>query len=71
MNTWIQFLKEFYKNEKMKDGSRCRNRVKISSVAKVYNCKKRMANRKTKKSDKFTQKNPLFSKNKTRSMHMK
>lgn len=66
MNTWLNFVRAFYATERSKDNSKCRNRVKISNVAKVYNCKKKMSTRKVKSSSKFHQMNPMFKKkNKT------
>lgn len=62
MNTWLSFVRAFYASERSKDNSKCRNRVKISEVAKVYNCKKKMGTRKIKHGDKFSQMNPMFAK---------
>jgi hypothetical protein len=66
MNTWLNFVREFYSKERSKDSSKCRNRVKISNVAKVYNCKKKMSMRKSKEGSNFHQMNPMhIKKNKT------
>lgn len=59
MNSWIRFVREFYAKERSKDSSKCHNRVKISQVAKVYNCKKKMSTRKLRHNDKFSQMNPM------------
>lgn len=64
MNTWRSFVKSFYAAERAKDNSKCRNRVPISRVAKVYNCKKKMANRSKKSSDKFSGVNPMHRRTK-------
>lgn len=59
-NSWINFIKTFYANERSKDKSKCRHRVNISQVAKVYNCKKRASTRKIKNKENFSQINPMF-----------
>jgi hypothetical protein len=59
MNPWIQFMKTFYAAERAKDNSKCHNRVRISNVSKVYQCKKKMANRTRKSSDVFYGMNPM------------
>ena len=71
-NPWLSFVRAFYSRERAKDSSKCHNRVKISQVAKVYNCKKRMGTRKMKHGDKFSQMNPMHlkkNKNKTLRRH--
>ena len=52
-------MKSFYSKERSKDSSKCHNRVNLKSVAKVYQCKKKAANRTVKKSDKFRGVNPM------------
>ena len=66
MNTWTAFIKNFYRKEREKDSSKCRNRIKIREVAKVYNCKKKMSTEKKKEGSKFHGVNPMHKKNKTR-----
>jgi hypothetical protein len=60
MNTWLQFIKQFYASERKRDSGKCRYSGTLKRVSKIYNCKKRMANRSTRKSDKFSQLNPMF-----------
>jgi hypothetical protein len=64
MNSWVSFLKTFYAAERAKDSSKCRNRVTLKDVAKVYNCKKTMANRSVKHGSKFRGKNPMHRRTK-------
>jgi hypothetical protein len=67
-NSWIRFVRAFYASERAKDSSKCHNRVSIRQVAKVYNCKKKMSTRKTRKSDKFSQMNPMHLKSHRKTM---
>lgn len=58
-NTWIQFMKSFYKTERSKDSSKCHNRVNLKQVARVYNCKKKAANKTVNKNSYFRGMNPM------------
>ena len=58
-NTWIQFMRSFYRTERAKDSSKCHNRVTLRQVAKVYNCKKNMANKSVRKNSYFHGMNPM------------
>lgn len=60
MNTWLAFIKQFYASERKRDSSKCRYSGTLKRVSKIYNCKKRLSNRKTRKSDKFRGTNPMF-----------
>ena len=66
MNSWISFIKSFYATERAKDNSKCRNRVRISQVARVYNCKKKAASKTVRQSNKFSQSNPMHKGKHTR-----
>jgi hypothetical protein len=59
MNDWQAFVKWFYASEKKRDNTPCRESGTLKRVAKSYQCHKRMANRKTRRSTRFRGVNPM------------
>ena len=47
MNPWTSFIKQFYASERRRDPTKCRNSGTLKRVAKIYNCKKALGNKKT------------------------
>jgi hypothetical protein len=61
MNPWLVFVKEFYKAEKKRDPN-CSFSGTLKRAAKIYKCKKDIANKPAKTGSKFTMKNPMMGK---------
>jgi hypothetical protein len=67
MNPWLSFVKSFYADERQRDPTKCRNSGTLKRVAKIYKCKKDLANRVTRKVNRFRGKNPMMKRSSRRS----
>jgi hypothetical protein len=61
MNTWLSFVKYFYKNEKTAYG-KCANSGTLKRAAKIYQCQKKMDKKTVGNKDTFKMKNPMHKK---------
>lgn len=61
MNSWLIFLRDFYRSEKSLH-NKCSNSGSIKRAAKIYKCKKNLANTKKKNTDSFHEINPMHIK---------
>jgi hypothetical protein len=49
-NSWINFMKKYYSSEKKRKATpKCRYSANLKRVSKMYNCEKKVENRKTRK----------------------
>jgi len=52
-NSWIDFIRKYYSSEKKRNVTpKCRYSANFKRVSKMYNCEKKVANRKTRKTRK-------------------
>lgn len=52
-NSWINFIRKYYSSEKKRSATpKCRYSANFKRVSKMYNCEKKVSNRKTRKTRK-------------------